>query len=161
MNAVNRTQKWTPLSHDDDIVTYRVRSRDGDEFILDFDDIVRASRIATSQKDFLQQYSDLLEHTNRWLHSQSEKVDRAYLSLGLGKVDFVVFQKGTRFDREFDESLVELDIEIANRSEFDLIQLDVLALPNCPDEDAASFVPRGSTYVWCTSRNNVLSATKG
>lgn len=147
MSTTVQSKKWIQLCHDDDTDGYQVKTKEGDQFFIDFDDLVRANRISDRRKEFLGQVRDLMDRLNPWLDDHADKIDRAYLSFGRGKIDFVVVQKSAEFDRAFDREFVDLDIEIARGDHFNLIQLECLALPNSPDEDVASFVPKEGTLV--------------
>lgn len=141
MNSATVSRSWISLPHDGDAPDgYLVTTETGDRFVLSHDELVRACRVADKWKEFLAQFKEFIKKLDSWLEIHASKIRDAYLTFGSGKLDLVVIQRAKEFDQNLDKSLVEFDIEIASNSQFDLIRLDVLVLPDGPEESLRSFV---------------------
>jgi hypothetical protein len=53
-------------------------------------------------------------------------------------------QKSEAFNQELEEALTDLDVAIAQDEEFNLIRLNILALPMASEESIGSFLVSGS-----------------
>ena len=145
MAAPIGVKNWIRLCHDGDTDGYVVETKDGDRFVVSFEELARACSVSERGKDFRGQLRGLIERLTPWLKAHKDKVDRAYVSFNSGAIDFVIIQKSEKLDRELDNLILDLDIEIANDVDFNLIRLDVLSLPYCTEESARSFVSQAGT----------------
>jgi hypothetical protein len=55
-------------------------------------------------------------------------------------------QKDVPYNFDLSDKLTDLDIEIANRSDFDNVTLNVLAIPRCSRETAQAFIDWERTF---------------
>ena len=85
-------------------------------------------------------FSDLIARLGDWVIQHKEQVSDAYLTTRYAGLLFVVVRKTQEHDREFEDSLTGLDIEIARGDDFKGASLSVLELPNAPDDSVAVFL---------------------
>ncbi len=90
--------------------------------------------------DFQTQMSRLIERLNRWGDSQQSKVKEAYLTVRGSGLFYLVVSRDSHHDGELEDALTEVDIEVANDEEFNLIKMEVLAIPDSPKDCVESFL---------------------
>jgi hypothetical protein len=152
MTGIDQATGWTHLCLDDDTPGVVVTTKEGDRFILTLDEAIRACKSAEKATDYMRQFQGVLDRVTSWLTSHADGIELAYLTLGADGLDFTVVLRSMTFERDIEEDLTELDIEIAQHKEFDLIRLNVLSLPRCSDDNLGAFVrPRG-TWIWRPQR---------
>jgi len=117
--------------------------QDNDKFVLTAENAVRACRAWSQSQLFSVQFRDLLAKLSGWVHVNRDRIYSAQLNIRANDILFVVMQNQVRRDDVMSESLTDLDIEIANSTEFDLITFNVLALPRVEAESAAAFLSSG------------------
>ena len=86
----------------------------------------------------------LLQGLAEWIHTRVDMLSDAYLTVRDAGLLFVVVRKIRRYDSDFEDKLTDLDVEVANNPDYNLIKMDVLALPNSSDESIKSFVSNTS-----------------
>jgi hypothetical protein len=94
---------------------------------------------------FGDQFKMLLDTLAKWLKDRIDAVKCAYLTIRDANLLFVVVLQNGSYDGEMEDQFTDLDLEIANDSAYDLINLDVLGLPSCSEEAHASFLAVGKT----------------
>jgi hypothetical protein len=146
MSTAQSNKSWTHLYHDDATDGFVVNTKDGDRFVLSFDEMVGACKISENRKEFFSQFKDVFELLNSWLNRNADKIDRAYLSFPGDGIDFTVVQRSKALDRDLDESLIHLDIEIAANEKFHLVRLQILVLPMTSEESVLAFVRPTGTF---------------
>ena len=126
----------------------RVSRKTRDMFFLSLGEAVEAcSAFVTSKIDFSNQMADLLDLLSAWVTERKERIKAAHLTLRRdNSVLFVVTQKEVRFDEALSDDLTRLDIDVANNPAFELITLDVLAIPAVSAESATAFLSSGQVY---------------
>jgi hypothetical protein len=83
----------------------------------------------------------LFERLQDWSKEHSNLISRADVrALAYDDFLFVVMQKDVPYNFDLSDKLTELDIEIANDSDFDWLTLNVLAIPRCSSEAAQAFI---------------------
>ena len=88
-----------------------------------------------------EQVRALLERLQKWGEKHRSSISRADVrGMDSDGILFVVMQKGVPYDFDLSEKLTDLDIEIANSPDFDLITLNVLAIPRCSHDAAQAFI---------------------
>jgi hypothetical protein len=138
-------KNWTHLCPDEGIETVVVTTKDGDRFVLTIEEAIAACQTGDRSRQFFDQFRGVMERLTSWLNERPEKIDRAYLRIGRDGLDFTVVLRAKGFDPELEDSLTELDIEIAQNEAFELIKLDITALPYCSENSARSFVRQQGT----------------
>ncbi|MBL7132691.1 MAG: hypothetical protein ISS78_01205 [Phycisphaerae bacterium] len=124
-----------------DVTPVIVTPADHDRFMLSVKDAALACQAGSDYVAFYQQFEKrLLPRLAAWLTEHKEKVHQAFVSVREGGLLFLVVRQQARYDAEFTDDLSALDAEIARNPEFNMIRLDVLALPLVSDEGARSFL---------------------
>ena len=95
---------------------------------------------------FKDQFDLLVSHLAEWLRDRRSDIRDAYLTVCDTGLLFVVVRNSREYERDFEDSLTDLDIEIANDSAYDLIRMDVLALPDVSEDSVRSFLASGRTF---------------
>lgn len=126
----------------------RVKQKNRDQFFLSLGEAVAAcAAFVKSSKYFTSQVADLLEVLSNWVKARKDRIRSANLTFRLdNSVLFVITQKGVAFDEELSKDLTELDIAIANDEAYDLIHLDVLAIPAVSRDSANAFLSSGQVF---------------
>jgi hypothetical protein len=131
---------------------YRERDRrtiiepnDEDRFTLSVNEAIQACRIYGQWAEFHKQYDLLLTHLGQWLHVRKSQVDKAFLTVRDAGLLLLIVTKAATYDSQFESELVDLDIEVARDSKFDLVPLSVLALPHCHADGYNSFCGASNT----------------
>jgi len=110
-------------------------------FCLTFDQSVQACTFMEVGYAFISQVADLREALGSWLSSRMDQIKAAYISMRRShEILFIVVQKSVSRDSELAEDLTTLDIEIANDEKFNLLRVEVLALPDAPMDGIAAFL---------------------
>lgn len=117
-----------------------VTPEDQDRYVTTVDRTIEALRIFNDKDAFDRKFKALQQRLAEWLRDNRNLIDRAFLTLRDSRLLFVVVQKGRAYDSDFEDSLTELDLEIANTADFDQMPLSVLALPACSDTTLGSFL---------------------
>lgn len=115
-----------------------------DIMLLQMDAAVQACRAFHKQVIFGDQLKMLLQGLAEWIDSRIDQLSDAYLTVRDAGLLFVVVRKGRQYDSDFESKLTDLDVEVANDSDYNLIKMDVLALPNSSNESINSFVSNKS-----------------
>ena len=101
---------------------------------------VHACRAFKDQILFKSQFDGLLPYLAEWIDLHSDDVKEAYLTTRDSGLLFLVVTKGKTFNGSFEDELTGLDIEVANDTDYSLINMNVLAIPPSGDEDTHSFI---------------------
>jgi hypothetical protein len=117
-----------------------VEAENHDRFMMSINEAARACQRATQTGAYKEQCQELLRRLARWLLGRQDKVETAFVSIQEADLLFVVVQKTATYDEDLEEALTDLDIEVANSSEFDLLRLDVQALPSVSEQGCRAFV---------------------
>lgn len=89
---------------------------------------------ASLQLDFL------LDKLGCWCKKNSQKLSRAFLTIRDERFAFIAISISTACDDDLEDSVSELDFELANDSDLDLIKLNAFVLPPTSDEAVTSFL---------------------
>lgn len=118
-----------------------ISPEDQDRFTATVEEAIKACQSSIQGfAKFQQAFKSLLTRLQSWISEHEKDVDSAYLSVRDAGLLFVVVRKGASYDRDFEDLLTQVDLEIANDSEFNTIRMNVLALPNCPSDSITAFV---------------------
>jgi hypothetical protein len=141
--AMNReSATLIPVIHlDSNQADGRVVVYDHDKvFLLTVHEAVKACGMLDKAAAILDQMKALTQKLTTWLTDRRERVRSATLSVKPGGLHFLVVTRGREFDQVLEDDLTDLDIELANSSEYDLLRVNVLALPNVPSESVEAFI---------------------
>lgn len=105
---------------------------DNKVFLLTVQEAVKACGMFDKTGAILDQMKALTQKLKTWVTDRRERVHSASVSVKLSGLQFLVIMRGKAFDQVLEDDLTELDIEVANSAEFDLLRLNVLALPAVP-----------------------------
>lgn len=142
MSATAADQQWIQFRMDDpDVAGVTVHPGDGDVFSLTKQMIARSGRIAYQIEEFARQLADLKRDLTQWVAARADSIAEAYLVLKGEYFQFLVVMRGKAYDGALEDALTELDIAIAQNSDYDLIQLSVLAIPAFGEDVIRSFLP--------------------
>ena len=114
-----------------------VTPKDQDRFVISVQEAVTACKDITQVRQFGKY---LLSMLTKWLQDNRAKARKAFLTVRDGGLLFLVIRKEAKYDAQFTDALTELDVAIARDANLNMIQLDVLALPDVSDEGARSFL---------------------
>lgn len=131
-------QSYLSLKWDEDTLL-RFEAKDRDIFVKTIQEAVEACRASERQIDFHDQFKELLPKLKKWLNTKQDKVERAFLTVRDKGLLFIVIRKEKHYDDEFTTQLIDLDWKIAHDSNFSIIDLEVLALPDCDPDNFNSF----------------------
>ncbi len=112
-----------------------------DVFLLTVQEAVNACGAWNKMAEFQLQMKALLDRLSKWIEENKGTVRDAYFSVKTGGgLFFMVVTSSKKFDPDLEDKLTELDIEVANKDEFNLLRLSVLAIPDSPPECVESFL---------------------
>lgn len=111
-----------------------------ERFAITVDEAIAACRASTNIREFKRQFNQLLQKLGHWIGNHQKKIRFAFLTVRDQGLLFLVVRKETKYDREFEDELTELDVAVAHDTSFDLIHLSVLALPNVEREACTAFL---------------------
>jgi hypothetical protein len=114
---------WNEFSADQPV---QVSGRDDSRIA---DAAAQACHASANPNGFTAQFDKLVDALHRWLHGYQDKIKSAYLAIRARDLQLLVVQKDARFDAVFADALTDLDLLIANSRDFDLIDLEVMAVP--------------------------------
>lgn len=131
--------------------TVTVTPRDQDRYALKVHQAIELLRVAGEQSKFEAELQILLKKLATWLSLQSG-IDTAFVTVRDGGLLFVVVRDNAECDDEFEDSLTDVDIDIANDPDLNRIRLDVLSLPKASPCALDTF--RDSSFVISYSRDD-------
>jgi hypothetical protein len=118
----------------------RVTPRNQQRFDIQKDKAIEILQRDKERDLFVQQFQLLLHRLGEWIRARKDKIAKAILTLQDNALAFVVVRNDAKYDEQFQDDLADVDIEIANDSELDLIELKTLALPNVSADALRSFL---------------------
>jgi hypothetical protein len=125
-----------------------VTPKDNDRFMVSIRRAVEVLQKSSAFEQFNVQFRLLLKLLATWLEKRKD-VKSAHLTLRDGALSFVVVRMSARYDAQFEDELSDLDIEIANDSDLDLINLNVLSLPTVSEEALSGFIDSRLDLEYC------------
>ncbi len=103
---------------------------------------IEACRAFNNQIIFKDQFDSLVNRLGKWTTEHENDLAAAYLTLRDAGLLFLVVLSGKEFNASVEAAMTDLDLEIANDSDYNLIRLAVHALPKCSEEELQSFLSR-------------------
>ena len=129
----------------------RIVPPDKDIMAMSVEMAIEACRAFRQQIQFKDQFELLLKRLVEWVSEHAADVHKAFLTRRDSGLLFLVVLNTEQFDPIIEDSLTDLDLEIANDADFKLITLSVHALPCCSEDAIGSFV---SHKQWLESRSD-------
>jgi hypothetical protein len=147
MNVATPKKQWIQLRlGDSSLAGVTVHPEDGDLFSLTKQMIARSGQISYQIEAFENQLETLKRDLESWFARRSDSVAEAFLVLKGDHFLFLVVTKGKAHDGDLEDALTDLDMKVAQDSDYDLINLSVLALPAFAEDAIQSFLPhRGAS----------------
>lgn len=90
---------------------------------------IDACKAAGKEQEFWRQFSEMQDKLSRWLVSQRDLIEEAYITVRDSAILFLAVQKSPAFNPDLEDSLTGIDLQIAQDKDLDLIRLNVLAIP--------------------------------
>lgn len=118
----------------------RVIPPDRDELVMSVETAVKACGAYTNQIRFNDQFEMLLQYLGDWIQQHSNVIRDACLTVRDSGLLFVVVTREPEYNEKFEDELSELDIAIANDNDYNLIVLNVLALPDVSETTLSGFL---------------------
>lgn len=118
----------------------------GDMFTMPLKAAIDACGSVENVQRFGKQLDTLLARLGAWIGCHSDDVQEAYLTFRDAALLFLVVRKTRKFNEPLENSLTDLDIEIAQDESLNLIKLSVLALPQTSEENVRSFLSSKITF---------------
>lgn len=113
---------------------------DKSRFEVQKDVAIKVLRAVPDRSRAVRQIDLLLERIGRWTSERREKLRDIYLTVQDSSFLLVLVQQAARHDDELEETLSELDVEIANDPDFELLKLNAILLPPVTEEALMSFL---------------------
>ena len=120
--------------------------QDGDRFVIQKRKAVEALKAVDRQASFEAQLQVLLNALGAWAKQRTTDVgDISSMYLTLGDIGFlaIVVKRDADYSRDLEDSLSELDLEIANNADLDTLRVEFLAVPNVGPVALDSFLHNG------------------
>jgi len=117
-----------------------IEPEDQDKFIMYVKEAIHACRVYDEYKELFETQLDHLKNElGKWILGHNTKIAKAFLTLRDARFFFLVVMNQHAYDRQFEDDLTNLELEIARAPSCSKIALDVLALPCCGEESYLSF----------------------
>lgn len=117
-----------------------VHTDSNDKFLLTMEEAVKACRAWNHLAEFHRQMDELMGKLSEWVRENAHRAKEAYLGVKPSGLLFLVVMSGKKFDESLEDSLTDLDIEVANSRDFSHLRLDVMAIPDGPRDCIDSFM---------------------
>lgn len=117
-----------------------VLPEDEDQFYITVQHAIQACQAFNYSAKFSKQFDLLLERLARWIRDHNEEICNAFLTIRDAGLLFLINRNSIPYNRDFEDALTDLDIEIAQDSNFDTIKLSILALPKSDEDTIISFL---------------------
>ena len=114
-----------------------------DRFVLTVSAAIEACRAFGRTQEFNEQFKEMQTRLTAWIRQHEADISEAYLTVRDSAILLLIVQKSQAFHQELEDSLTELDIDIAQDDALNLIRLSVLALPKASEASIQSFLVSG------------------
>lgn len=119
-----------------------------DRFVVTQKQAVEACHTVSELGQSLTQFHELAKVLGEWINKHTARIFEARLAVGRSGLLFVVTQVAEEFDEVLMQELTELDIQVANNESFNLITMNVLAIPRVSEEATTAFVQKSGDDVF-------------
>ncbi len=103
------------------------------------DRAIQILQLATTAES---QLNLLMQRLGEWLNLHTDKVREGYLTLRDARFAFLVVTRDPGLDDDLEDSLSDLDFEIANDPDLEALKLNALILPPASKQSLSSFFDR-------------------
>jgi hypothetical protein len=114
----------------------RVNPQDQMRFEIHKDRVIRLLQLHNEAE---RQLELLIHRLQRWTHAHSAKVSESYLTLRGDRLGFFAVSNSAKCDDELEDSISDLDLEIANDSDLESMQVNAMVLPPASSVALSSF----------------------
>lgn len=132
-----------------DVVQLSIANKDGhvtvtpgdqSRFVIKVENAIRACQAYVDADVMRNRIDLLLSRLGEWITKQPRNLRGAWVTLSDGHLLFLVEREKADYDPEFEGSLVDLELDIANDSDLGVIPITTLALPRVSDEALRTFI---------------------
>lgn len=120
----------------------RVVPPDRDIMAMPIELAIEACRAFKQQIEFRDQFVLLVSRLGGWISERWPELSSAYLTLRDSGLLFLVVTKDGKFNEAIEAAITELDMEVAQDSDYSLIRFGVHVLPACDHDSVQSFLSR-------------------
>jgi hypothetical protein len=153
MIATESKSVWQHLRQEDGGYAV-IHTKDGDRFTLPINDVINACKSREKINEFCKEVATLLDRLAEWLAGRQSEIAEAYLGVEPEGAIFVVVQNAKAFDPDFEDALSLLDLDVAQCEDFNLIKLQVFALPHSSKETVATFLELDKAFRYAVDRED-------
>lgn len=125
-----------------------VRMSDGDTFYVAIADAARACLSVDKMKEFAPRFRAFLQVLEQWVAANKARIKSAHLTIRERDMLFLVMQREQEFDPGLSDALTDLDMAIAQNPEYQMIDMEVLAIPAVGERSMKAFLASGDTYTY-------------
>lgn len=135
----NKQRNAVQLDWRDEDGYVTVTPSDESRFAIKIRRAVEILQVGANLDEFKAQFQVLLSVLAGWLKTRKDIAD-AYITTNDGTLAFLVVRNIATYDEEFEDSLSDLDMDIANDVDLDKVRIRAISLPSVSDEALASFL---------------------
>lgn len=117
-----------------------VAPKDNDKYMRTVEEAIEACKAYDNKIRFWEQFKIVLDDLGKWSKDRTQKLDHAFLTVQDAGLLFLVVTKRKTYDDMLESELTDLDLKIANDSDFTSISLSVQSLPSCSMDGISSFL---------------------
>ena len=118
-----------------------VTPEDEDRFITTAAEAAQACQQAQHMLEWKREFDELLRHIHVWGCNHATEVSRIYMAFSNDGLKVFVLTQGGDYNFDFDDTVSELDIELAKA--FSRCPTDIMQLPETPVGALTSFFDTG------------------
>lgn len=139
--SVDATQKNViRLEYQEKDRSVLINPEDQDKFVLSVAQMIESAKLFSLITKFVTVMPVIMEKIGQWLGGHRTEVEKAFLTLKDRSLLLLVVQKQKEYNQVLQESLVNLDIEIAQDERMGIVPLSVLLLPMTSQEAIDTFI---------------------
>ncbi len=116
-----------------------VTPSDEDRFSISVERAIAACQADARAEEFKKQFGLLIRRLGEWLASRSD-IDGAWITKRDRHLLFLVVRTSPEYDRDFEDALSALDLELAQDGHLDLIRISTMNLPPVSKEALSGFL---------------------
>ena len=124
-----------------------VEPENNDKFVTTAREAAAACQRHQEIKAFVAQLRKVMNRL-AWIVAHPSDIQGAFLTVRDGGLLFLLIRNSVPYNGGLETALTKLDLEIANSDEFDLLQLNALALPKSSDVSYRTFLVADQTWTF-------------
>lgn len=125
-----------------------VEPENNDKFVTTAREAAAACQRHQEIKAFVAQLRKVMNRLASWIVAHPSDIQGAFLTVRDGGLLFLLIRNSVPYNGGLETALTKLDLEIANSDEFDLLQLNALALPKSSDVSYRTFLVADQTWTF-------------